>query len=565
MLFYDFEVFKYDWLVVIGDTSTKTFKVIVNNQQELVDYVDKTNDVWVGYNSTHFDQWLVSAILKGLDPYKVTQEIIVGKKSGWQLGLKPKIINYDTMANDFKSLKQLEGFMGVDIHECSVPFNIQRKLTEDELKDVIEYCTADVKNTMSVFMKRKSVFDSVYGLIKEYNLSLWNMSKSVAQLSAMILGAKKQDHYDEMDITLMDTLKIDKYSDIVKWYDKKDFYHNKYETDIMGVHHVFGIGGIHGAIPNYIGEGLFVMSDVASQHPALMIEYDFLSRNIEDKSKFKEIRDNRIVYKAAKNPRQSSLKLLLNATNGAAKDRYNQLYDPRQNNNVCINAQLGILDLIEQVEDICELIQSNTDGILVKLKSRDDYDEYIRRCDEWSNRTRLILEHDEYSKVIQKDVNNYIIIEPNGKYKSKGAYVKGLTELDNDLKIVNNAIIEYFVNGTPPEDTIKGCNKIKDFQMICKCSGKYDHMQYGNKIMSEKVIRVFATKDQNAAGVYRSKDGKPHKINNTPKHCKIINSNVNDKRVGRWLNKQWYIDLAWSRIGDFYGRDVRQLSLWELM
>ena len=34
------------------------------------------------------------------------------------------------------------------------------------------------------------------------------------------------------------------------------------------------------------------------------------------------------------------------------------------------------------------------------------------------------LEFEEFVKVIQKDVNNYILVDAEGKYKSKGAYVK---------------------------------------------------------------------------------------------------------------------------------------------
>ncbi|MFL0198203.1 hypothetical protein ACJDU8_21950 [Clostridium sp. WILCCON 0269] len=35
MLFYDFEVFKYDWLRIIMDTDTHKANVIVNNPEEL--------------------------------------------------------------------------------------------------------------------------------------------------------------------------------------------------------------------------------------------------------------------------------------------------------------------------------------------------------------------------------------------------------------------------------------------------------------------------------------------------------------------------------------------------
>ena len=68
-------------------------------------------------------------------------------------------------------------------------------------------------------------------------------------------------------------------------------------TEIAGVPHIFAWGGIHGAINNYIGEGIFIMSDIASMYPAIMIEYNFLSRNVENPDKYREIRDKRIELK----------------------------------------------------------------------------------------------------------------------------------------------------------------------------------------------------------------------------------------------------------------------------
>ncbi len=41
MLFYDFEVFKHDWLVVIKDTDTKKTHIIVNNVEELNNFMSK--------------------------------------------------------------------------------------------------------------------------------------------------------------------------------------------------------------------------------------------------------------------------------------------------------------------------------------------------------------------------------------------------------------------------------------------------------------------------------------------------------------------------------------------
>jgi DNA polymerase elongation subunit (family B) len=191
------------------------------------------------------------------------------------------------------------------------------------------------------------------------------------------------------------------------------------------------------------------MSDVASLYTSMMIEYNCLSRNVPHPEIFKQIRDKRIELKRAKNPMQKPYKIVLNSTYGASKDKFNQLFDPLMANNVCITGQLLILDLIEKLElafgDNCELVQSNTDGILFKVNSEENKQKYLEECAKWSKRTRLNLEHDEYVKVVQKDVNNYIIIDAKGKYKSKGAYVKKLNDmgLSKLVKIRTDAYNRY--------------------------------------------------------------------------------------------------------------------------
>jgi len=204
-----------------------------------------------------------------------------------------------------------------------------------------------------------------------------------------------------------------------------------------------------------------------------MIEYDFLSRNVSDKSKYKDIYDTRMELKRKKMKKeQAPYKLVLNKSYGATKDKNNNLYDPLQANNVCINGQLMLLDLIEKLEDRYELIQSNTDGVMFKLNSKDDIPEYKNICSLWEKRTRMTLEHDIITKVVQKDVNNYLVVMEDGSYKSKGAYLKKQNQLDYDLPILNTALIEYFVHGTAIENTINNCNKLIEFQKIVKVTGK---------------------------------------------------------------------------------------------
>ena len=187
------------------------------------------------------------------------------------------------------------------------------------------------------------------------------------------------------------------------------------ETLIAGVLHQFGWGGVHGALEKYYGEGYFLNMDVASLYPSLMIRYNLHSRNIPDPSRYSEIYHTRLKYKKEGNPLQLPLKLVLNSTYGVMKDPNNALYDPLQANRVCVYGQLLLVDLMERLEPYCQIIQSNTDGVLVKLPDGSDeaFEKIDDVCFEWEQRTGLNLEFDEYRRVFQKDVNNYIVV-PHG-------------------------------------------------------------------------------------------------------------------------------------------------------
>jgi hypothetical protein len=602
-IFYDFEVFKEDFLVVIIDYDTRKGKVIVNDVSMLRKYYEHfQDDIWIGYNNRMYDQWIFKGILLGYDPYYINKKLIEEGVKGHNIVKKAWTIpmnNFD-VTTGFHSLKQLEGFMGSRIKESSVPFDIDRKLTEQELNEVIDYCKHDVSETINVFENRVEEFESQLALIEAFNLDMSQFTKTKAQLSAHIIGAEKQpDRDDEFNLSFPDTLVVsEKYQHIVDWYkkytdkdyvisemkklqkqapitgikgkDKFDFsdegitkyiYSQKLECDVAGVPHVFAWGGIHGAIPKYKDEGIILAADVASLYPSLMIEYGYISRNVNEPNKFREIRDKRLELKAKKDPRQLPMKIVINANYGAMKDQYNPLFDPLMSNNVCLSGQLLLLDLIEKLEPYCKLIQSNTDGVFLKVEKESDIELIKSVAKEWEQRTRLDLEWELFEKIYQKDVNNYIIIDKNGKYKSKGAYVKKLNNLDYDLPIVNKALINYFTKGIEIEQTINECNQLREFQKIVKVSRLYLRALHGEVVLPERVLRVFADKREDAQGVFKvklkMKDGieqeVPDKIANTPERCFIDNDDVKEKLIPDHLDKDYYIDVAKERLNAFLG------------
>ena len=567
--FYDFEVFKFDWLVVIINPISQVKEVICNDEEKLNKYYeDHKGEIWIGFNSRNYDQYILKGILCGFNPKEINDFIILKGKKGWQFSRLLRNIplnDFDVMTG-FNGLKTLEGFMGNDVRETSIPFDHPFKLTDYEIAETVKYCTHDVEQTIEVFMKRKVEFDSQLALIKMFQMPLSYISKSQAQLAAAILGARKIDTNDEWDIRLPETLQLKKYKYVADWFlDPKN--HNKdakLETMIAGVPHIFAWGGVHGAIKQYIytckkGE-MFIMADVSQLYPYLMLVYNLLSRGCNEKSYeiLKDTIETSIRLKAeGKKKEREPYKRFNNIIYGAEGDKSNAMYDPLHRTLVCVYGQVLILDLIEKVEPFAELIQSNTDGILLKINEK-DFDKLDDVVYEWEQRTGLTMTFDPFKTIIQGDVNNYIAVDYDGHYKSKGAYVKDLNDLDYDLPIVNKAIVNYLVNGVLPEITINTCNDLKEFQKIVKVSSKYRCGWHNNRMLTDKCFRVFASSNSKDGyiGKQKTKGATIEKFANTPDHCFIWNESVNGCEVPHKLDRQWYIDLAEKRIKEKFGVQI---------
>lgn len=322
ILVFDFEVFAHNWLLVALDLETNVYTIINDDAESLTDFYNRhKKDIWVGYNCKNYDKYILQAILNGINPKLVNDYIITSGGNGWELFRDKLDINlYDCMIMG-KSLKQLESYFGVDIRETEVDFNLDRPLTNEELKSTIAYCESDVYNTAKVFVNNIDDFNAQLGLIKLSKSSLQDLSKTKAQLSAKMLGAKQlpvKMLREEWDYTYNQCVKdYDyKHKDVLNFFDSlresKDP-KAKYEIELYGVPHTFALGGLHGARPNYIYEAdentLLIHIDVASYYPHIMVEWGMLSRAVPSVEVFKNIMDLRLKYKHEKNPLQAPLKI----------------------------------------------------------------------------------------------------------------------------------------------------------------------------------------------------------------------------------------------------------------
>lgn len=610
MLFYDFEVFKYDWLTVVIDTDERKEYDIVNDKDKLLELYEKNiSSIWVGFNNKHYDQYIFKAILLGMDPKEVNDKIIVEEKDGWQISNqfnKVPMINFDVFSSKSAGLKTLEGFMGSNIKETDVDFRLDRKLTDEEIEQTFKYCRHDVEQTIKVFMEKINDFNSIVELVKAFDLPMAAMGDSNAQITARILECEKKSYDDEFDFFFLPCLRIEKYKAVLDWFESQRYekgtkpenpymyYKQSLSIDVAGVPHVFGFGGLHGAPdePVHLKGALFHV-DVNNYYPSILIAWDLLTRAANN-NRFSEIYITRKKLKQKQlraktkeeakmyKKKQMPYKTILNSLSGAMKDRGNKAYDPRNNNCMCINGQLMLLDLIEHLEAIdgFRLIQSNTDGLIIMIPDTDEaFEQLDDICYEWEQRCstdkcQILLETDQIVEIYQKDVNNYLWTGFDGDMERKGAYLKELSPLDYDLPIINKALTEFMINHTPIEQTILECDDLIMFQKIVKLSNKYDYVEHEcgmprvvttgrRKLKTEhvyenrerytyKCYRVFASNDLKDGRLLKIKKGKNgEKFANTPEHAFVYNDDITDMKVPKTLDKQWYIDLAMTRLHQF--------------
>lgn len=577
ILIMDFEVFKYDWMLCVIDCYAGEYVDIINDPLKLrAFYNTHKESIWVGYNIKGYDQFILKGLLLGLDTYKISDYIINQHGSGWEYTNKFNSIQlyfYDVSRVGDTGLKALEGMLGENIIESDVDFTLDRKLTDEEIQETLRYCHSDIENTYRVFMERKNDFAAQMDLITTFKLPLKWICKTQAQIVSKILDCEYQTHNDRFDVVFVDKLRLGKYEYIKDWFveqlrlskEQGDYTKETLRTTVAGLEHFYRWGGVHAAKQKYHcvakEKGVLIIHlDVQSFYPSLAIQYGFTSRNSRNPHIYKEIYDKRIALKkAGKKKEQQPFKRCLNSAYGVTKDKTSDSHDERQANSICINGMLALTDLLDKLEVIpgfqCD--QSNTDGIIVEIPDTDEAFEMLDDISyEWEQRLGIVLEFDNILQLNQGNVNSYVAVFDNGKLERKGAYLQESTPLKNNLTIVNTAMVERLVNGTPVEETIGKCNDLMQFMQIAKLSSKYDHGYHNGERLKDRTYRVYASVDETNDSVYKQKgeDGTHEKFASLPDHCVIYNhklEGVTPDDIG--LDKQWYIDLAKKRLKDSFG------------
>ena len=591
---FDCEVFAHDWLFVFKEIATGEYTVIHNDNDAVVAFMER-NPFLGGFNNKHYDNFILKGVMCGLTPEQIKEIndlIIVEEVNGWDI---PVLREYRVYFDSFDlmddcqvglSLKAIEAHLGIPIEETEVDFNITHRLSEKELQETIYYCKYDVDATEKLYHLRQAYLKNKVTLGKARNLTdRQAMYMTNAKLTSVYLKAQKPEKPwdDERNYQYPEKL-LRQYipQGVFDFFDRMkddripndELFSSKLEIMVGVCPCTIAYGGIHGAIPTYVEEATETRTirnkDVASYYPHLMTLMGYCSRNMPSPKMFEDTLEERVAAKkAGDKATANALKLVLNTTYGAmlnGKDgtAFNDLYDPLMGRSVCISGQLFLLELSEHLIAECptlKIIQLNTDGIMVSFDHEDEA-KYQEITQEWQDRTGFELEEDFIRKIVQKDVNNYVEVPADGgEPKVKGGQlVRGIApagafNINNNAVVVARAIKQYFIDGTPPEETIAASENILDFQLIAKAGGKYSqcyHLVGGEKVIVQKVNRVYAVSDKSKGTVYKTHavTGRDAKVAGLPTHCAIDNNNNLSIEV---VDRKWYVKLAKKYINDFLG------------
>lgn len=500
LLFFDIEVFAEDALVVFMDINKNVQHIFHNDFVGLEDFIK--GKTLVSFNGYFYDDHILHFMLDLKTPKQIKQlndRIISGEK------LRIKNYKFDSLDcfqqinPSFPSLKRIEGNLGRMILESSVPFDIDRKLTPEELEETIKYCAYDVETTVDIYkMREGNYFQPKASLVEMLGKGeRWGTTT----ISANLLLDKPLTKWSNIRVP-EEILEIAPPDVAEMWLTKEK---GTIKTIEFDNEITWGFGGLHSQnIKKKYFENVHLL-DVASLYPSIICNYNILGSATE---KYKGILEERIRIKHTEPERQAGLKLVLNSVYGLLKSQYSLLHNPKASTTVCAIGQCLLYDLATRLSPTCEIVQLNTDGVAFTTET----DHYKKVWKDWESDHNLSLEEDLFTKLWQLNVNNYIGMTPDGKLKVKGSdvarYYKDVPFQNNSARIIDLCVVNKLVYNKDVLDTLlDNLEKPYLFQYILQAGSTYAGTVDQDGNFYQKVNRVFAAKKPGLSLYKKRHDG----------------------------------------------------------
>ena len=598
IIIWDFEVFKHDVLLgtIIVDGQNQTVYQTWDEDEIRAFYEEHKNDIFVGHNSTYYDDLILEAIVQHKSAYEKSQQIING---GIRRKAKFHLYSYDLMSVSRTpfSLKLTELICGKNIHTTDVDFNLDRQLTDEEKKLTESYNLDDLKQTLYNFNMFFNQFKLRMQIIQKYNLDLMhNLRVTGTQLAANVLGAHNDPSLKHKPIPaeIYPTLKLEN-KRLREFYLNEEFRQGKSDIiNVAGAELTIAAGGIHSAIKKFHAPKIFY-ADVSGYYNLVMMNLDLLPRTMPTESKeayeFMYHEQLRLKKHPELADERSMYKTILLSVFGAMNNEYTDFYDPWKALLVTISGQLFLVDLLEKMEGLVTVVQANTDGLMLIPNDWNDEPKLIKIIEEWEARTGFVIKKEHVYNLWQRDVNCYICQDEKGGVIFKGDTFRNYVVDDvqyascrlfdcKEPPIIAQGVGDYLLYGKLPEDTVKEkAQNLILFQYACK-KLSYNYMtedkillyktergKIKEELISSEVVkplnRVFAAKPEYVEGLpiitiltkHKDANGKhsTSKVANLPDSVFIYNediTNAYDKLKDK-INWQYYIDRIYEKILDF--------------
>ena len=265
---FDCEVFAHDILFVFISYRTKERFIFHNSlPDDVQNFLDQRKPILMGYNCNAYDKYILKCLLAGYTPEEIkdVNDYIIGGGNGWDIdcGYMELPIMWD-LFNEIvprKSLKELEGNLKLNITETTVPFDLPTKWNKQQYEEVLYYCTCDVQALFPIFEMLINKYKSKYIIARLGKMDLkYGMSLTDANLTAVLLGAKRQNHDDPFGYTYPKQVQKEKipkealeYFDDMIAHNDLDYKREAPCLDLGTIDFQLGLGGCHG----FIKEGVY--------------------------------------------------------------------------------------------------------------------------------------------------------------------------------------------------------------------------------------------------------------------------------------------------------------------
>lgn len=573
LIFFDFEVFLHDTLLGAievtenGATVTQTWDL--DEIKEF--YLSNKDDIWLGWNNSDYDDFILQGVVRGLTntEIKYLSDSLIKKEKRRYLSMQLYSFDLMTHMGGFISLKHTEAISGHKISESKIDFALTRALTAEEKKMTENYNMDDLNQTHRNFFETnlKNTFELRLQMLTEFSLPMSALNITGTRVAEEVLHAKKISGIERQYVKpiIYDSLQI-KNKDVIDFYLSEGFRQKKQlKTMIVDLEHKIGSGGIHGAKRLFHAkEALYF--DVSGYYNLIMIICDLLPRSIskKDKELYTYMYHEQLKMKKTNPKKRAVFKTILLAVFGAMMNEFCRFYDPQHGSLVTIVGQLYIVDLLEKLEGLVSVVQSNTDGVAVIPLPGVSEEQIVEITEEWQRRTGFVLKTEHIYDIHQRDVNNYMYKTEEGVTEVRGEIFQQYMTA-KEAWIIPEATARYLADNILPEDTIeKHKNNLRMFQQVCR-KGSYDYVEYIQSIDGQEVStrlsninRTFASNDDSCSGqIIKFKNtGQRAKIANSPPSVFVFNDDINNEETIRDLQKmidwQYYIDRTYDRIAEFF-------------